>query len=74
MPQVMQAVTSSHVARMGHDMQTGEFHVQWTDGGKTSIYSGVPADVAHEVMTSWSVGSALRTRIKGTYAHRYADQ
>lgn len=72
MPPPMRSVFSSHVDRVGHDAQTGELFVQW-DTGKTSVYTGVPADLAEDVMSSWSVGSALTTRIKGTFAHRYLD-
>jgi hypothetical protein len=68
----MQSVHSSHVERVGYDMEAKELHVGWKDGGR-SVYSGVPADVAHDTMTSWSVGNALRTRIKPHYQHRYAD-
>ena len=66
----MRSVFSSNVDRVGHDLSTGDLHVQWTTG-KTSVYSGVPAELADEVMTSWSVGGAVRSRIKGAYPHRY---
>jgi hypothetical protein len=72
MPPPMRSVFSSHVDRIGHDMQTGELHVVW-DSGKTSVYSGVPADVADDVSQSWSVGSALTAKVKGKYAHRYLE-
>lgn len=68
----MRAVYSSHVSRIGHDADTGDLHVEW-DTGKTSIYSGVPPDVAQSVMTSWSVGTALRDQVKGTFDHRYSE-
>ena len=70
MPSVMQAVHSSHVDRIGHDAATRELHVIW-DSGKTSIYEGVPSDLAHDVMTSWSIGSVLTARIKPNFKHRY---
>jgi hypothetical protein len=66
----MRSVYSSHVDRVGYSVDTGDLYVQW-DTGKTSVYSGVPADVADEVMNSWSVGSALTTRVKSAYQHRY---
>jgi hypothetical protein len=72
MPPPMRSVFSSHVDRIGHDVQTGDLYVQW-DSGKTSVYSGVPPDLAEDVSTSWSVGSALTTRIKGAFPHRYLD-
>jgi hypothetical protein len=68
----MRSVYSSHVSKVGHDQETGELVVQW-DNGKTSVYSGVPPDLADDVMNSWSVGSALTTRIKGAFPHRYLD-
>ena len=71
MPPVMQSVFSSHVSSVGYDAQAQELHVEW-DSGKTSIYSGVPADVADECQKSWSVGGYLRDQIKGRFSHRYA--
>lgn len=64
------AVYSSHVDRIGYDQQTKELRVKW-DTGKTSVYSGVPPDVADTVSNSWSVGQALTQMVKGTYSHRY---
>lgn len=61
-------VYSSHVARIGYE--GGNLTVEWTTG-KVSVYEGVPADLADEVMNAPSVGSALRG-IKGSYRHRYA--
>lgn len=69
---VMQSVYSSNVNRVGHDPETGELHVQW-QGGKTSIYSGVPAALASDVAQSWSVGKAVREQIIPNYEHRYSD-
>ena len=66
----MRSVYSSHVNQIGYDAETGELHVMW-DTGKTSVYSGVPPEVADEVSNSWSVGKALTASIKGKYAHRY---
>lgn len=67
------SVYSSHVDTVKHDDETNELHVRW-DTGKTSIYSGVPANLATEVMNSWSVGTALHTKVKGKFDHRYSDQ
>ena len=66
----MREIYSSHVSKAGYDAQTQALYVQW-DSGKTSVYAGVPAGVAEEVLSSWSVGQALTTRIKGQYEHRY---
>ena len=70
MPPVMHAIYSSHVKRVGHDPSTQELHVEW-DTGKKSVYSGVPADVAERVRTSWSVGTAIRNEVRPHYDHRY---
>lgn len=66
----MRDVYSSNVSSIGHDQQSGELWVTW-DTGKTSIYSGVPSDVASSVMNDWSVGKALTGCIKGQFEHRY---
>lgn len=72
MPPVMRSVTSSHVARIGHNAETGELHVQWQDG-RTSVYANVPAATADAVANSWSVGKALREQVKGRFPHRYLE-
>lgn len=72
MPPVMREVFSSNVERIGHDAETGELYVGWK-GGKTSVYTGVPADVADSVMNDWSVGKAVRSQIQPAYAHRYVS-
>lgn len=70
MPAEMKSVFSSHISEVGYDSDTAELIVQW-QSGKTSSYSGVPDDVAREVMNAASVGSAIRDMIKGVYSHRY---
>lgn len=69
----MLEVHSSNVDRIGHDMATGELFVQWS-GGKTSVYSGVPPNLAWDVMHSWSVGQALNQQVKQKFKHRYLDK
>lgn len=66
----MRSVFSSHVHSIGHDAETGDLHVRWDDG-KTSIYEGVPREMADDVMNNWSVGKALRERVKPHFKHRY---
>jgi hypothetical protein len=66
----MQGVYSSQVKEVGHDPATGEMHVTWSSG-KTSVYTGVPPDVADSVRTSYSVGKALSEQVKPFYPHRY---
>jgi hypothetical protein len=70
MPPVMQSVYSSHVSKIGHSPDTQELFVQW-DNGKTSVYSGVSAQLAEDVRTSWSIGRAIQEQIKDKFPHRY---
>lgn len=67
----MRDVFSSHVDRIGYDAEAEELTVEWKKG-KTSVYSGVPADVAESVMNAFSVGQAIHNQIKSNYPHRYA--
>ena len=69
---VMRSVTSSHVSHVGHDSETKELHIKWADG-RTSVYSGVPPQIADSVTNSWSVGKALHAEVKGKYPHRYLE-
>lgn len=71
MPPTMKSVYSSNVTHVGHDPETSELHVTWKSG-KTSVYEGVPADLAEQVRTSHSVGTAVREMIVPSYTHRYA--
>lgn len=64
----MKSVYSSHVNTIGHDGT--DLFVTW-DSGKTSVYKGVPAKLASEVTSSWSVGKALAEQVKGKYDHEY---
>lgn len=68
----MRSVYSSHVDKIGHDAEANELHVKWQGSGKTSVYEGVPADLAHQVMNAHSVGQALNEHIKDNYKHHYA--
>ena len=68
----MKSVYSSNVDSIGYDSETSELYVVWRSSQKTSIYSGVPLDVAVETMNAFSVGQAIRLNIKGVYEHRYA--
>lgn len=70
MPLEMKSVFSSDVSEIGYDDAKSELVVAWLKG-RVSAYSGVPPEVANEVMNAASVGSALYTTIKPTYAHRY---
>jgi len=64
-------VYSSNVQSVGYNDETKELLVTWTRG-KRSIYSGVPEELALQLVNAPSVGSMLNTEIKPYYAHRYA--
>lgn len=60
------------IARIGHDPETNELHVEWTKGGRISVYSGVDAAEFDLGRKSPSVGAWLHQEIKPHYPHRYA--
>lgn len=66
----MKPVTSQTVAQIGHDPETNDLHVTWKNG-KTSVYSGVDADKAKQVMSAWSINKALNEMVKNQHDHRY---
>ena len=66
----MKPVFSSHIASIGYG--DGELHVTYKNG-KTSIYSGVPTDVANGVLGAPSIGTAIHATVRGKYDHRYAE-
>ena len=70
MPPVMHPVYSTNITSVGHDPHTQEMHVTWRSG-RTSVYSGVPADKADEVRRSSSVSKAVREMIIPHHDHRY---
>ena len=65
------SVYSSNVSNIGYDPDTKELVVTWSKG-KRSIYSGVPEELAEQLVNAPSVGSMLNAEIKPYYAHRYA--
>ena len=65
------AVHSDSVLKIGYDVDTSELFVTWRRGGRTSIYSDVPPEVANQAATAWSVGKFLDENVKRTYNHRY---
>ncbi len=66
----MTQVHSTHVDRVGYDADTQELHVTWKNG-KTSVYSGVPAQTADAARTAWSVGQFVQSEIIPNFPHRY---
>lgn len=67
----MKSVFSSHVAAIGYDPASGELHVHYGNSGRTAVYAGVPAEVAHAVMAAPSIGEALWRDVRGRYRHGY---
>lgn len=67
-------VHSNMVEKIGYNDAAQELHVRWRRTGKTSIYSDVPADVASQAMTAWSVGNFLNENVKGAYQHRFEER
>ena len=66
----MRNVFSQTVNAIGHDPADNSLYVTWKNG-KTSVYEGVPADLADQVMNAPSVGSAVLSMVKPSYAHKY---
>jgi len=65
----MKEVYSNRVAEIGYD--DGKLAVKWAKGGRTSVYTGVPEQLANEVMNAPSIGQALKMSIEGVYPHSY---
>ncbi len=65
------SVFSSMVQEIAYDDNAQEMIVTWKSG-RTSVYSGVPEDVALGVANAPSVGQAMNSEIKPNYGHRYA--
>lgn len=65
----MRSVYSSHIDSIGYDADLSELHVRW-DGGSTSVYAGVPADLAREVLSAPSIGEALHLGVRGRFPHK----
>jgi hypothetical protein len=54
----MKQVYSSFVSEVGYDPATQELHVTYQRGGST-VYSGVPPEVALKILDAPSIGEAL---------------
>ena len=65
----MRSYYSSHVDAAGYDPQTQELRVTWRSGA-TTVYAGVPQDLAREVLAAPSIGEALHLGVRGRYPHR----
>jgi hypothetical protein len=67
----MREVYSSAVQEIGYE--DGKLVVVWKRTGKTSTYTGVPPDLARQVMNAPSIGQALRESVQGVYDHGYGE-
>jgi hypothetical protein len=65
----MREVYSTRVSRIGYE--DGKLMVEWAKGGRVSVYTGVPEQLANEVMNAPSIGAALKMSIEGVYSHSY---
>ncbi len=61
-------VQSSNVEAVGYDVDTMSLHV-WFISGTQYMYSGVPEEIFHALLTADSVGSMLHREVKGTYEY-----
>lgn len=59
-------VSSSNIASVGHDSNTGDLYVDFLNGD-TYVYSGVPAEVFEAFANSSSPGRFLHSNIKNQY-------
>ncbi len=66
-------VYSSDVAAVAYKEKGSVLYVKWVSSGKISAYTGVPAQIAKQVMSAWSVGQAVANQIKKVYPHRYVQ-
>jgi hypothetical protein len=64
------SVFSSMVTTVAWD--DGNLLVTWARNGRTSVYSGVPEDVADRLSKAPSVGSMIHSDIIPYYSHSYA--
>jgi hypothetical protein len=68
----MREVYSSVVSEIGYE--DGKLVVVWKRSGKISMYTGVPPDVARQVMNAPSIGKALRESVQNVYEHGYEEE
>ena len=63
----MLSVSSSSVAAVGYDEQSGDLFIEYVTSG-TYIYIGVPMPVYEDLMRAPSIGVYVNQVIKPTYA------
>lgn len=61
-------VSSSSIARVGHDADTHQLHVQFIGGGQY-IFHDVPRSHFDDLLAAPSVGKHFQQQIKGQFAH-----
>lgn len=64
-------VYSTNVQQVSYNDETKELTITWTRG-KRSVYSGVPEELATQLVNAPSVGTMLNQEVKPYFAHRYA--
>ncbi len=66
---MVQTPGSSCIESVGHNGTTGDMVVVFRKGGRY-VFSGVPADVYREMISSPSVGKYFHSRIEGHFPYR----
>jgi KTSC domain len=65
----LKPVSSSSIARVGHDATKNELHVEFKNGGHY-VYHGVPQEEHEAMLRAPSIGAHFQTRIRGKFNHR----
>lgn len=65
-------VSSSNVAKVGHNPETNDLHVHFKNGGHY-VYSGVSPSQYADLVGAKSIGSHLHSIIKSKCAARKVD-
>ena len=66
-------VFSSHINSIGYDAESGELTVEFGNGS-TVVYSGVPPNVADNVLSAPSIGEAVWGSLRGRYDFSYLNK
>jgi hypothetical protein len=67
----MTAVESRMCTHIGYNEELQEFYMRHKNG-QVSVFSEVPASIAHAVASADSVGGAYHRMIKDQFRHHYA--
>lgn len=68
MPVTMKDCQSSHIARYGHDTDTGDLHVEFKSGSR-GTHANVTPEMFEAFEASPSIGSAYHTMFRGRAGH-----